>query len=81
VFLSKTKVVDLPDLNRPVTSHETLAMADVNKLTETISRRVLVFERTSLPSSSSTGPGTAMYVVNRESFAGAVTATFNLTHK
>jgi serine/threonine protein kinase len=81
VFLSKTKVVELPELNRPVTTHESLALADVNKLTDTISKRVLMFERTSVPQSSSTGPGEAIYVVHRDSFAGAVTVTFNLTHK
>lgn len=81
VYLSKTRVADLPDLNRPVRTNETLAQADVNRLTGTIAQRVLVFEKARMPASAPSGPGEALYVVNRESFAGAVTVTFNVTHK
>jgi hypothetical protein len=80
VYLSQTKVDSLPDLNRPVKTNEMLAAADVSRLEGTIARRTLVFSKARVQSSS-TGPGEAMYVVNRESLAGAVTVTFNVTHK
>jgi hypothetical protein len=80
VYLSKTKVDALPDLNRPVKTNETLADADVNRLEGTIARRTLVFQKARVQGSSA-APGEAMYVVNRESLAGAVTVTFNVTHK
>ena len=49
VYLSKTRVGGLPELNRPVTKPETLELASIARFTETISKRVLVFEKASVP--------------------------------
>lgn len=81
VFLSKTPVSAFTDLNRPVTSQATLAQAEIDKLTSTISMRKLVVAKGEVPSAASGTGGSGVYVVNADAFADAVMVTFDMTHK
>jgi hypothetical protein len=81
VFLSKKPVGAFNDLNRPVTSQATLAQAEIDKLTSTISMRKLVVAKGDVPSAASSTGGQGVYVVNADSFADAVMVTFDMTHK
>jgi hypothetical protein len=82
VFLSRTPVPAFNELNRPVTSQASLAQAEIDKLTSTITMRKLVIAKADVPSAgTSTGQGVGVYVVNADAFANAVMVTFEMTHK
>jgi hypothetical protein len=82
VFLSRTPVPAFNELNRPVTSQASLAQAEIDKLTSTITMRKLVIAKADVPGAgASTGQGVGVYVVNADAFANAVMVTFEMTHK
>jgi len=64
-----------------VTSQATLAQAEIDKLTSTISMRKLVVAKGEVPSAASGTGGSGVYVVNADAFADAVMVTFDMTHK
>ncbi|MEQ1758496.1 MAG: protein kinase [Vicinamibacterales bacterium] len=81
VYLSKTRVGSLQELNRPVTQHQTLVQASIDHLTGTIARRNLAFERAPATPGSGRESGQAVFVVHRDMLGDAVTVTFDIIHK